>query len=201
MLGSIDYFCECKTQFLKSKKVVITGGPSTGKTVIIKELETIGYNCFHEIIRDMTLEAKKNGNPGSLVSNPLAFVPDPFAFNKKILSGRMAQYNKSVNIKEPIIFFDRGIPDVLAYMDYFNQSYDQEFEAVCEDNRYDKVIILPPWKEIYVSDNERLESFEEAIEIFDHLKQTYERYNYDPILVPNGTVAERISIILNAVNE
>lgn len=201
MLGCIDYFCECKTQFLKSKKVVITGGPSTGKTVIIKQLETIGHYCFHEIIRDMTFEAKKNETSGSLVSNPLTFVADPFAFNKKILSGRTAQYNKSVNIKEPYVFFDRGIPDVLAYMDYFDQSYDREFEAVCEDNRYDKVIILPPWEKIYVSDNERMESFEEAIEIFDHLKQTYERYNYNPILVPTGSVAERISIILNAVNE
>ncbi|UCD60529.1 MAG: ATP-binding protein [Flavobacteriaceae bacterium] len=186
---------------MKSKKVVITGGPSTGKTVIIQQLEAFGYHCFHEIVRTMTLEAKKEGNPESFVSNPLAFVKDPFEFNQRILSGRMQQHSKSVTIKNPFVFFDRGIPDVLAYMDYFDQSYTLEFEEACTTRRYDKVLILPPWKKIYVADNERLESFEEAIEIHDHLKRTYIKYEYDPILIPTGTVEDRISFILNELKE
>jgi len=186
---------------LKSKKVVITGGPSTGKTVIIQQLEAFGYYCFHEIVRNMTLKAKKEGNPESFVSNPLAFVKDPFEFNQRILRGRMEQHSKSVNIKNPFVFFDRGIPDVLAYMDYFDQSYTLDFEEACAANRYDKVLILPPWEMIYVSDNERLESFEQAIEIHDHLKRTYMKYDYDPVLIPTGTVKERISLILNELKE
>ncbi len=186
---------------MKSKKVVITGGPSTGKTVIIQQLEAIGYTCFHEIVRTMTLEAKKDGDPESFVSNPLAFVKDPFEFNQRILSGRMQQHSKSNSVKNPCVFFDRGIPDVLAYMDYFNQSYTLEFEEACTSRRYDKVLILPPWEKIYVSDNERLESFEEAIEIHDHLKRTYIKYDYDPVHVPTGTVKDRISFILNELKE
>ncbi len=186
---------------MKSKKVVITGGPSTGKTVIIQQLEAYGYTCFHEIVRSMTLEAKKKGNPESFITNPLAFVKDPFEFNQKILSGRMEQYSMSVNINNPFVFFDRGIPDVLAYMDYFDQSYTRDFEEACAANRYDKVVILPPWEKIYVSDNERLESFEEAIEIHEHLKRTYTRYDYEPILIPTGTVEERISLILKELKE
>ena len=186
---------------MKSKKIVITGGPSTGKTVIIQQLEAFGYTCFHEIVRSMTLEAKEKGNPDSFVSNPLAFVKDPFEFNQRILSGRMEQYSKSVNMNIPYVFFDRGIPDVLAYMDYFDQSYTRDFEEACTTNRYDKVVILPPWEKIYVSDNERLESFEEAIEIYDHLKRTYMRYDYEPVLIPTGTVEERISFLLNEVKK
>ncbi|MGB5229033.1 MAG: ATP-binding protein [Eudoraea sp.] len=186
---------------MKSKKVVITGGPSTGKTVIIQQLEARGYTCFHEIVRSMTLAAKKKGNPESFVSNPLAFVKDPFEFNKRILSGRKEQYKESHNINKPYIFFDRGIPDVLAYMDYFDHRYTRDFEVACKTNRYDKVLILPPWKQIYVSDNERLESFEEAIEIHDHLNRTYTRYDYEPVLIPTGTVEERISFILNELKE
>ena len=186
---------------MKTQKVVITGGPSTGKTVIIQQLEAFGHYCFHEIVRTMTLEAKKEGNPELFVSNPLAFVEDPFKFNQRILSGRMDQYSKSVGIKNPYVFFDRGIPDVLAYMDYFDQSYTLEFEEACASRRYDKVLILPPWEEIYVADNERLESFEEAIEIHDHLKNTYMRYDYDPVLIPTGTVKERISFVLNELKE
>ena len=186
---------------MKSKKVVITGGPSTGKTVIIQQLEACGYTCFHEIVRTMTLEAKKMGNPEAFVSNPLAFVKDPFEFNQRILSGRKEQFSNSVNINDPYVFFDRGIPDVLAYMDYFDQSYTRDFEEACTTNRYNKVLILPPWEKIYVSDNERLESFDEAIEIHDHLKRTYIRYDYEPVLIPTGTVEERISFILNELKE
>jgi len=186
---------------LKSKKVVITGGPSTGKTVIIQQLEAFGYHCFHEIVRSMTLEAKKEGNPESFVSNPLTFVKDPFEFNQRILIGRMEQYSKSVNIIEPYVFFDRGIPDVLAYMDYFNQLYNREFEEACATRRYDKVILLPPWEKIYISDNERMESFEEALAIHEHLKNTYIKYAYNPVLIPTGTVEERISYILNELKE
>ena len=87
----------------------------------------------------MTLEAKQKGNPESFVSNPLAFVKDPYEFNQRILSGRVDQHSKSVNIKNPYVFFDRGIPDVLAYMDYFNQSYTPDFEEACSTRRYDFV--------------------------------------------------------------
>jgi predicted ATPase len=147
------------------------------------------------------LRRKKKGNPEAFVSNPLAFVKDPFEFNQRILSGRKEQFSNSVNINDPYVFFDRGIPDVLAYMDYFDQSYTRDFEEACTTNRYNKVLILPPWEKIYVSDNERLESFEEAIEIHDHLKRTYIRYDYEPVLIPTGTVEERISFILNELKE
>ena len=86
-------------------------------------------------------------------------------------------------------------------MDYFDQSYTLEFEEACTTRRYDKVLILPPWKKIYVADNERLESFEEAIEIHEHLKNTYLRYDYDPVLIPTSTVKERITCVLNALKE
>ena len=41
------------------KKIVITGGPGSGKTSLIDFLEENGYQCQHEISRQVTLEAKK----------------------------------------------------------------------------------------------------------------------------------------------
>ena len=96
----------------------------------------------------MTLEAKKNGNPISFVSNPLTFVPDPRQFNQKILEGRIEQFKKASLVKAPVVFFDRGIPDVLGYMNFFQQHYQTEFEDACRTHRYDFVILLPPWESI-----------------------------------------------------
>lgn len=182
---------------LNNKRIVITGAPGTGKTSVIKSLENSGYYCFHEIIRTMTLEAKKDQQPDAVLSNPIDFVGDSMAFNIDLLHGRLAQFNKAPQIDARIAFYDRGLPDVLAYMEYFGQSYKKEFKEICRKNIYDQVFILPPWEEIYVQDNERLESYSQAVDLHIHLENAYSRLGYEIIPVPFGTVAERVNFILN----
>jgi predicted ATPase len=183
------------------KKVVITGGPGTGKTSVISALEAADYVCFHEIIRSMTLEAKKSISADALRSNPIDFVSDPMAFNLQLLKGRVAQFKSSSRLPQSPVFFDRGIPDVLAYMTYFGQAVGAKYFAACKENRYDEIILLPPWEAIYVSDNERMESFDEAIDIHYQLQATYEMFGYHPIIVPEGSVSIRTSWILEKLNQ
>jgi len=186
---------------LEVKKVVITGGPGTGKTSVIQHLAETGFTCVPEIIRTMTEAAKLNDNKNEVATNPLAFVDDPMAFNRKLLEGRKQQYLHASKEDQDLIFFDRGIPDILAYMDYFKQVYSEEYIHACNSYRYDMAIILPPWKEIYSSDSSRLENFREATEIHEHLLATYNRFHYDPIFIPKGSVAERVSCILELIRK
>lgn len=196
MIRLIDYFCYDKSAPLSPKKIVISGGPGTGKTSIVQVLESMGYPCFHEVIREMTLEARKDTDPALLTTNPLAFVPDPYAFNEKILSNRLEHFRKGTLLTKEIVFFDRGLPDVLAYMDYFNQPYADDFTSVCTSNRYDMVLMVPPWEAIYKADNERLENFSEAMLIHQYLTDTYKRLGYTPVSVPEGSIRERATFIL-----
>jgi predicted ATPase len=181
------------------QKIVITGGPGTGKTSIIKELEKRNYFCYHEVIRELTLEAKEEGSLKDLSTNPIAKVDDSMGFNLKILNGRIKQFNDSFNLKNEIIFFDRGVPDVLGYMDYFKQSYDNTFIKPCEENKYTRIIVLPPWEGIYVSDDERFESYEEAVEIHTALENIYKKFNYEILVVPFGTVEDRTNFIIDSL--
>ena len=182
------------------QKVVITGAPGTGKTSIIRELEQQGFHCFHEIIRDMTSKAKSEGSTVEFVSNPLVFVEDAHQFNKELLLGRAEHYKQSLTTGVALSFFDRGIPDVLAYMDFFEQSYGDEFVEVCKVHPYDRVFIVPPWKEIYVEDGERFESFEEAENIHHALMKTYSEFAYKPVEVPKDSISKRIAFILETLN-
>ena len=100
---------------MKPKRIVITGGPGTGKTSIINELKKKDFYCFEEIIRTLTLAAKKENDSSKHISNPIAFVNDPMLFNTNLLNGRIAQFKQATNIDHSISFFDRGIPDVLAH--------------------------------------------------------------------------------------
>jgi predicted ATPase len=82
-------------------------------------------------------------------------------------------------------------------MHYIGDSYPAFFDEACSENQYSKVFVLPPWEEIYESDEARYENFEQAKLIFDHLKETYQKYNYNLIEVPKGTIEERIKFILH----
>ncbi|MCB0473861.1 MAG: ATP-binding protein [Flavobacteriaceae bacterium] len=179
------------------KKILITGAPGTGKTSIIQALESLGYLCHHEIIRDLTADAQKELSPENIVSNPIVFVNDPQDFNNKLLKGRIEQFINSDFHEEPLAFFDRGIPDVLAYMDYFRQQYRDDFIEACKRHVYDNVFLLPPWESIYVVDNERFESYEQALDLHIHIENTYKNLGYQLIEVPHASVENRIRFILD----
>lgn len=185
---------------LQTKKIVITGGPSTGKTVVIDKLEKQGFTCLHEVIRDMTQEKKTEDVATAFVTNPIVSVADPMAFNTNLLNARVAQYQSVKTQKSDLIFFDRGIPDVLAYMDCFGQSYGSVFKDASTNHRYDAIFIMPPWREIHVSDNERFESYEESLRVNDALTNAYTRFGYDIQIVPKTTIDERVGFILEQLN-
>lgn len=170
--------------------VVIIGGPGTGKTTIIEGLLAKGFCCYPEISREVTLEAKKQGIEQLFLENPLLF-------SELLLEGRKKQFYNAQKEPHNIVFIDRGIPDVLAYMHYIGDSYPAFFDLACREHIYTKIFLLPPWEEIYESDNERYENFEQATLIYNHLTETYQKYGYHLIEVPKGTVEERISFILN----
>lgn len=182
---------------MKRKKIVITGGPGTGKTSIINQLKRQNYYCFEEIIRTLTMEAKEETDDSKHISNPIAFVNNPLDFNTRLLHRRLEQFKQASNLENPLIFFDRGIPDVLAYMDFFNQEYSHEFTRVCHNHKYSHVFLLPPWKSIYISDNERLETFGESLKIHDLLKQVYENFGYIITEVPFGSIEARTNYIID----
>lgn len=147
----------------------------------------------------MTADAKKFETAQEQVSNPLVFVNDPMAFNRQLLNGRKRHYDDAQNRDESICFFDRGIPDVLAYMDYFGQEYPNSFKSIGQNHRYDHIFIFPPWEAIYTSDNERLESFSEAQELHDQLLITYKNLGYNPINVPKASIPQRTSFVLENI--
>ena len=45
------------------------------------------------------------------------------------------------NSDESVVFFDRGLPDIVAYLDHIKSDYGQEFITVCEVYKYDKIFI------------------------------------------------------------
>jgi len=174
--------------------IVIIGGPGTGKSTIIDGLVSKGFCCYPEISRQVTLEAKQQGIEQLFLENPLLF-------SELLLEGRKKQFKSAVAETHKVVFIDRGIPDVLAYMHYIGDSYPTHFDLACRENLYTKIFILPPWEEIYISDDERYENFEQAKLINNHLTETYQNYGYNLIEVPKDTMDNRILFILDEISK
>ena len=174
---------------MQKEIIVIIGGPGTGKTTIIDGLLERGHCCYPEISREITLEAKKQGIEQLFLENPLLF-------SELLLEGRKKQHQQALKEDCEIVFIDRGIPDVLAYMHYIGDAYPAFFDEACREHKYTKIFILPPWEAIYESDDARYENYEQATLIYKHLKETYESYGYNLIEVPKDTVDNRILFIL-----
>ncbi len=174
------------------QKIVITGGPGTGKTTVIEALIKRNFMCMTEISREVTLNARRKGTEQLFLTNPLLF-------SELLLEGRVNQYIEAEKKNEKFVFFDRGIPDVHAYMNYMSVDYPNSYINKSNLYRYNYIFLMPPWEEIYISDNVRYENFEQALAIYNHLERTYKELNYNIIEVPTGSIEDRTNFILQCI--
>jgi predicted ATPase len=199
------YFCEThyivkfkinnyNTKYLQKnqQKIVLIGGPGTGKTTVLNTLKERGFFCFDEVSRDVILKAQQKGIEQ-------LFLTEPLLFSKMLLQGREEQYLEADKSQESIVFFDRGIPDVHAYMNYFKTDYPKLFLEKSKQYKYDIIFHFSPWKEIYTTDNERYETFEESLSIDGFLVKAYTELGYKIINVPFGSIEERTRFIINSL--
>lgn len=177
---------------MKQLKIVITGGPGTGKSTIIDRLVGMKFTCMPEISRTITKEAQKSGIDQ-------LFLSDPLLFSRLLLEGRIEQYLAADRHEAKSVFFDRGIPDIHGYMDYLGTDYPKDYHEKSITYRYSHIFMMPPWKKIYKKDNERYESFEQSLAIFNHLIEAYEEMGYSIISVPVGNIDQRVKFILNSL--
>ena len=82
------------------KRIIITGGPSSGKTSIIDALKDEGYSCFDEVSREIIQEM----NIKTAFKN-VDFEETVFKREKRFL-----------NAKSGVNFYDRSMLDNLAYL-------------------------------------------------------------------------------------
>ena len=179
---------------VRKEIVVLIGGPGSGKTTLIEGLMQKGYTCYPEVSREVILGARSQGIEQ-------LFLEKPLLFSELLLEGRIKQYHKALADTAPMVFIDRGIPDVLAYMHYIGDSYPAFFDQACRDHTYTKIFFLPPWEEIYTPDDARYENYEQAKLISSHLHETYNNYGYNVIEVPKDTPDNRILFILGHLSE
>lgn len=172
-------------------RYILTGGPGAGKTSLLDELRTRGFSCSEEVSRKLIR------TEAAVFSTCLPW-NDLCCFADKCLEQMLKEIQNYPS--GGLTFFDRGIPDIIAYLRLAGIPVKEKFLNAEIEPAYERtVFILPPWKEIYTKDAERWQSAGESALIYECLFETYTSLKYKLVEVPRLSLAGRVEFISNHI--
>jgi predicted ATPase len=164
---------------------VLTGAPGSGKTTILDELRGT-IPCVDEPARRVLAEQRASGGTGTPDRDPARFV-------ELLLEVAVADHERALG-NGPTLF-DRGIPDCIAYAIHLGVDPDPSIRASDRYRYHDEVLILEPWEEIYVTDDERTMSFADTVAFHAVLEDAFDRSGYRRVTVPRGSERDRAAFV------
>ncbi|MGE4250800.1 MAG: AAA family ATPase [Parvibaculaceae bacterium] len=168
---------------------IVTGGPGAGKTTLLDALEKAGFartvEAGRAVIQDQVA-----------ISGPALPWRDPGLFAEAMFAWEMRSYRQALAEPGPV-FFDRGIPDTIAYLRLMERPVPAHMMEAAAVFRYNPLVFVAPfWPEIFANDAERKQTPEEAERTCAKLIETYRELGFDLAMLPLASVAERVRFVL-----
>lgn len=191
-----------------SRKIVLTGGPASGKSTIINILRNKGISVVPEVA---TL----------LLDNGFYPLPNPWTPEWQIGLQEMitrAQVAIEMSRKEDLLVLDRGLYDGAAYLMKAGKRIDKAFKMIelwtdCSDTiRYDKVIVLTTvakdenlYNKLRATNPVRFESRKEALALQDLIEKAWfqafdKGYVEEMIVLETLDIEEKIKRVIELLN-
>ena len=154
------------------KFFVLTGGPGSGKTALIEALGARGFATVPEAGRGIIRDQVAIG--GSAL--PWA---EPALFTEMMLAWEMRSHAAAIREAAPV-FFDRGVPDTLAYLQLCGLPVPEHMKVAARRFRYGRrVFIAPPWPEIGEQGEERRPTPADARRTCEAMAAIYPQFGYE----------------------
>ncbi|MDY6987866.1 MAG: AAA family ATPase [Thermodesulfobacteriota bacterium] len=169
---------------------VISGAPSSGKTTLVEELERRGYRVIHEVARAIIETGREQGRTLEEIRS------DKESFQNLVLNTKIAI--ESELPKDEVIFFDRAIPDSIAYFDVAGLNA-KEAVAKSPRNRYKKIFLLDRLP--YLKDGARTEDRQAAAILDQRLEASYSALGYEVIRIGVMPVKERLRRVIEELGK
>jgi predicted ATPase len=164
-------------------RAVITGGPGTGKSTLLAALADEGFATFPEVARDI-LQA-----PGGMELRAQC----PAEFATAMLGAEQTAWFAA---KPGWSVYDRGFPDIAGFLELESITVSNAVGEACIDLRYSGPIFrAPPWRAIYSTDEERIQSWEQAVASDLAVCAAWRKYGYDLVDLPLAKVPDRVQFV------
>jgi predicted ATPase len=174
LTGNLDF-----DKKARMKKYVISGGPNSGKTALLLELEQKGFAVLPETSRIVISQEQRKEQ-----ENPNYKVIFPWDNQEKFCKlFHQVQLKREKTLTGDIVFLDRSLVDPIAFAEIDGVKIDElVYEDIREAN-YNKIFI-PDMLPGYKTDEQRKESPEKARLVHEKLFQVYDRLGFDILRVP-----------------
>ena len=172
-------------------RIVITGGPGAGKSTLLMALLARGYTIVGDSPRTIIQDRLRRG---------LSPRPDAREFAEATLQMDIEKF--VLHAKTPgHVFFERSVLDALCSLDAVQPLNDMALRGwLAKYEYFSKVFILPPWRAIYVNDEERDHTFAHAEWVHSVVMEWYRRLDkYELVEVPRVDVVQRCAFVLQAL--
>jgi predicted ATPase len=157
-----------------------------GKTTLIRHLEAMGERVVEETARAVIREQVETGGRGVPWLDNDLYVSLCAARDTAIFDAMAGETGR--------VFFDRGIMD--SYGANGATPSPEIVEAVRTRRYNTQVFIAPPWREIYETDNERRQVWDEAERTFEIIRHRLPTLGYEPVVLPKASVETRAAFVL-----
>ncbi|MER7016148.1 AAA family ATPase [Saccharopolyspora sp. NPDC000359] len=168
--------------------VVITGGPGAGKTTLVERLAAAGFAHAPEAGRAVITDQVAIGGRG---------LPwqDRELFAELMLAHDLRSHRQAQRGTGPVLF-DRGLPDLIGYLRLCGLAVPERLQTAVRRFRYrQRVLIAPPWEQIYRQDDQRRQTFAEAESTYRHLVAAYTDCGYQLVHLPRASVEQRVRFV------
>ena len=168
---------------------IITGGPCSGKTKTIEYLAFLGYATVPEAARVLIDIEEAKGKTINEIRH------DEIKFQDRALKMKIEVENR-IPIKR-MTFFDRGIPDSIAYYQICGKNALSIIKNI-QKRKYKQIFLLDqlPFEKDYA----RIENEKLSNKLNHLLYKAYSDLGYNIISVPPQSIEQRAKFILNKLN-
>lgn len=171
---------------------IVTGGPGAGKTTLLEAAAAAGLRVGQEAARAIIQSQ-------AAIDGPAVHWRDKPRFAELMLDRDIQTYQSLRAGAEPALC-DRGIPDLVAYERMFQLAEAGHFRKASLLYRYNPVVFFaPPWREIFVTDAERIEGWEHAVSVYGPMSDVYAELGYRIVELPKAPVAERLAFVMDVI--
>jgi len=166
------------------RRAVVTGAPGSGKSTLLSEVAKRGVATGPEVARAIL---RSHGGMEMRAERPIDFAI-------AMLEAQLASWDRG---NDAPILFDRGFADIVGFLRLEGLAVPPEIDAACRDCRYEgPVFHAPAWREIYRQDDQRIQSWEEAVESDAAVVGAWRDYGYDLVTLPFADPSIRAQFVL-----
>lgn len=188
-----------QTMSIGGRRIVLTGGPHSGKTTLLQYLKGAG----HSTVSEAALLLIENLNVKMGITEQIRWRKENRAeFQDMVARLQIELEAQLVTNTSEFVFFDRGLLDGLAYCEASGVEPPKVFSSVEMQNRYDGIFVLQtivPFEQR--SATGRMSDEQNSIRLSQYIFDTYTKYGYRPVWISQCSVEERVGLVFRHLND